>query len=48
MYKRSDFTKKHYKTGEVAKILNLTIKTIQNYDHSGNLSLLELLPTIGL
>ena len=37
MYKRSDFTKKYYKTGEVAKILNLTKKTIQNYDNSGKL-----------
>ena len=41
MYKRSDFTKKYYKTGEVAKILNLTIKTIQNYDHSGKLKFIR-------
>lgn len=37
MYKRSDFTKKYYKTGEVAKILNLTTKTIQTYDKNGTL-----------
>lgn len=37
MYKRSDFTKASYKTGEVAKILNVTNRTIQNYDASGKL-----------
>ncbi len=37
MYKRSDFTKEYYKTGEVAKILNLTIKTVQTYDKNGTL-----------
>ena len=41
MYKRSDFTKKYYKTGEVAKILNLTKKTIQNYDNSGKLKFIR-------
>ena len=37
MYKRSDFTKEYYKTGEVAKILNLTKKTVQKYDQIGKL-----------
>ena len=37
MYKRSDFTKEYYKTGEVAKILNLTKKTVQKYDQCGKL-----------
>ena len=37
MFRSSDFTKPSYKTGEVAKILGLTIKTIQNYDKQGRL-----------
>lgn len=37
MFKSSDFTKLSYKTGEVAKLLSVTNKTIQNYDHSGKL-----------
>ena len=37
MYKRSDFTKKYYKTGDVAKIFNLTTKTSQTYDKNGTL-----------
>lgn len=32
MYKVSDFVKPCYKTGEVAAILNVTTKTVQNYD----------------
>ena len=37
MYKVSDFTKTAYRTGEAAKILGLTTKTIQNYDRLGKL-----------
>ena len=37
MYKPSDFTKSSYKTGEVAEILNVTNKTIINYDKQGKL-----------
>lgn len=37
MYKKSEFTKASYKTGEVAKILCVTNRTIQNYDTDGKL-----------
>ena len=37
MYRVSEFTKQSYKTGEVAKILNVTTKTVQNYDKWGKL-----------
>ena len=37
MYKVSDFTKTAYRTGETAKILGLTTKTIQNYERLGKL-----------
>ena len=37
MYKVSDFTKIAYRTGEAAKILGLTTRTIQNYDKLGKL-----------
>lgn len=37
MYRSSDFIQDSYKTGEVAKILNVTNKTIMNYDKSGKL-----------
>lgn len=37
MFKTSDFNKQVYKTGEVAKILGVTPKTVQNYDHEGKL-----------
>lgn len=37
MYKLSSFTKQSYKTGEVAEILGVTNKTIQNYDKWGKL-----------
>lgn len=37
MYKASDFKKQVYKTGEVAQILGVTVKTIQNYDNEGKL-----------
>ena len=35
MYLESEFTKDAYKTGEVAKILGLSTKTIMNYDKEG-------------
>ena len=37
MYRESEFTKEAYKTGEVAKILGLSTKTIMNYDKDGKL-----------
>lgn len=37
MYRESDFKKAYYKTGEVAGILNVTTKTVQNYDRNGTL-----------
>ena len=37
MYKASDFKKQVYKTGEVAQILGVTVKTVQNYDRDGKL-----------
>ena len=37
MFKVSDFDKQVYKTGDVAKILGVTNKTIQNYDKEGKL-----------
>ena len=37
MYRESEFTKEAYKTGEVAKILGLSTKTIINYDKDGKL-----------
>lgn len=37
MYKKSEFTKASYKTGEVAKLLCVTNRTIQNYDRDGKL-----------
>ena len=37
MYKVSDFTKTAYRTGEAAKILGNTTRTIQNYDKLGKL-----------
>lgn len=37
MYRVSDFKKSVYKTGEVAEILGVTTKTIQNYDKDGKL-----------
>lgn len=37
MYKKSEFIKESYKTGEVAKLLCVTNRTIQNYDESGKL-----------
>ena len=37
MYKRSEFTKRIYKTGEVAKILQLHYQTVIQYDRLGKL-----------
>lgn len=37
MYKKSEFVKNSYKTGEVAKLLNVSNRTIQNYDRDGKL-----------
>ena len=37
MIKKSDLTKNFYKTGEVAQILNVSCKTVQNYDVEGRL-----------
>lgn len=37
MYRSSDFNKDSYKTGEAAKILNVTNGTIANYDKAGKL-----------
>lgn len=37
MYRRSDFTKAVYRTGEVARILGVTTRTVQQYDHDGKL-----------
>lgn len=37
MYHSSEFTKKSYKTGEVANILHVTTATIRNYDKQGKL-----------
>lgn len=37
MFKISDFKKTMYRTGEVAQILGVTPKTIQNYDRLGKL-----------
>ena len=38
MYKYSEFTKRTYKTGEVAKILNLHYQTVIKYDNAGILN----------
>lgn len=38
MYKPDDFTKKVYKTGEVAKIVGLHARTIQGYCDSGKIN----------
>ena len=38
MYKYSEFTKRTYKTGEVAKILNLHYQTVIKYDNVGILN----------
>ncbi len=35
MYKLSDINKEIYKPGDVAKILGVTIRTVQNYDEEG-------------
>lgn len=35
MFKSEDFTQEVYKTGDVAKILNVTPRTIMNYDREG-------------
>ena len=35
MYKRSEFTKRTYKTGEVADILHLHYQTVIRYDNEG-------------
>lgn len=37
MYKKSQFKKPAYKTGEVAELLNLNVRTIQQYDRDGKL-----------
>lgn len=37
MHRASDFQKISYKPGEAAKILGVTVKTIQNYDRDGRL-----------
>jgi excisionase family DNA binding protein len=37
LYRESDLTKAYYSTGEVAKLLGLTSKTIINYDKAGKL-----------
>jgi excisionase family DNA binding protein len=37
MYKESDFVKDLYKTGEVAKLLGVHTKTLQNYDREGKI-----------
>ena len=37
-YKKSDFTKNHYRPGEVAKILGVTARTITNYADAGKLA----------
>lgn len=38
MYKESEFIKNIYKTGDVAKLLNISPKTIQGYDKNGTLN----------
>ena len=38
MYKRSEFTKRTYKTGEVAKILQVHPQTVIRYDREGVLN----------
>lgn len=35
MFKSEDFTQEVYKTGDVAKLLNVTPRTIMNYDREG-------------
>ena len=35
MLKLSDINKEIYKPGDVAKILGVTIRTVQNYDEQG-------------
>lgn len=42
MYKLLEFTKEYYKVGEVAKYLDLTNRTIQNYDKDGRLKFVRL------
>lgn len=37
MYRKSDFTKDFYKTGEVAKILGVTVRTVLIYDVEGEI-----------
>ena len=37
MFRTSDFKKTYYRTGEVAKILHVTNRTILNYDYTGKL-----------
>lgn len=38
MYKKSEFTRPAYKTGEVAKYLNVTVRTVQQYDRDGKIT----------
>ena len=38
MYRRSEFTKRTYKTGEVADILHLHYQTVIKYDRAGILN----------
>lgn len=42
MYKASEFQKSAYKPGEVAVILGVSVKTVQNYDKSGQLKCTRL------
>lgn len=37
MIKKSELTKHHYKTGEVADLLGVSTKTVQTYDQEGKL-----------
>jgi len=37
-YKKSDFTKNHYRPGEVARLLGVTARTVTNYADAGKLA----------
>lgn len=41
MYKVSDLNKNYYRPGEVAKILNVTTRTLRNYDYNGRIKFIR-------
>lgn len=41
MYKVSDLKKNYYRPGEVAEILNVTTRTLRNYDYNGRIKFIR-------